>query len=103
PLGALFDDRDGWTRDMDKTQWVFTIWQPFQLGDRGAPSLWPYSPPLPGLRCGDGLCVPSSGEDQASCPADCTARCGDAVCQPADGESVTTCPGDCRAPSSPIQ
>lgn len=103
PLGALFADQTSWQQDMDKTQWVFTIWQPFVLGDQGDPSIFPYSPPFPGLACGDGLCVPSSGETHDSCAADCAVPCGDAVCQPWLGEDVHNCPCDCRVPSSPIQ
>jgi hypothetical protein len=102
PLGALFDDQ-GWTKEFDRTHWVFTIWQPFVLGDLGAPSLFPYSPPFPGLSCGDGLCTPSHGETGASCPVDCPPHCGDAECQPAESETVHNCPSDCRVPSSPIQ
>ncbi len=103
PLGELFADKTSWLQDLDRTHWVFTIWQPFVLGDRGDPSIFPYSPPFPGLACGDGLCVPSHGESFASCAADCPAACGDAVCQPAQGEDVFNCPADCRVPSSPTQ
>jgi hypothetical protein len=103
PLGAIFDDQPAFTRELDRTHWVFNIWQPFVLGDQGAPSLFPYSPPFPNISCGDGLCTPSHGEDGQTCAADCRPRCGDAVCQPEDGEDVHGCPSDCRVPSSPIQ
>jgi hypothetical protein len=101
-LGGVFADQTSWSQDLDRTHWVFTIWQPFVLGDRGAPSIFPYSPPFPGLVCGDGLCAPSHGESNATCPADCPLNCGDGVC-PDQGEDVHNCPSDCRVPSSPIQ
>jgi hypothetical protein len=102
-LGAIFDGEAGWTKDLDRTHWVFTIWQPFRMGDQGAPSLFPYSPPFPGLSCGDGLCAPSHGETSATCAADCPVHCGDAVCQPGEGEDEHVCPGDCRVASSTIK
>ena len=92
-LGQVFDD-NGWTKVLDRTHFVFSIWFPFVLGDMGEPSIWPNSPPLPELVCGDGLCVPSQGEDFESCAADCPLDCGDAVCQP--GEDTHNCPSDCR-------
>jgi hypothetical protein len=99
-LGDVFAGQ-GWTQDLDETQWVFTIWQPYVPGDQGAPSIHPYSPPFPGLSCGDGLCVPSRGESYATCPADCAPQCGNDVCDA--GETVDSCPSDCRVPSSTIQ
>src|SRR5690606_17602455 len=69
-------------RVFDRTQLVLTVWSPYVAGDRGEPAAWPNSPPLPGPTCGDGVCVPSQGEDGASCAADCPPRCGDLVCQP---------------------
>jgi hypothetical protein len=92
-LGRHFDQR-GWVKTFDRTQWVLNIWFPFVSGDRGEPSLWPHSPPLPQPYCGDGVCEVSRGERYASCPGDCPPRCGDAVCQP--GENTLNCPGDCR-------
>jgi hypothetical protein len=93
PLGHRFDDQ-GWTKSFDRTHWVLNIWFPFVLGDKGEPSLWPNSPPLPEPSCGDGVCVVSRGESHATCPGDCPPRCGDAVCQ--TGEDSHNCPGDCR-------
>src|SRR5439155_609589 len=84
PLGTLFGDQH-WTPDLDLTHWVFHIWQPYEPGDQGAPSIHPYSPPFPGLACGDGLCVPSRGENAGNCPVDCPAHCGDTTCQPNEG------------------
>jgi hypothetical protein len=103
PLGATLAGTPGWTQDLDESHWIFTIWQPYVAGDRGAPSIHPYSPPFPGLSCGDGLCVPSRGENAATCPADCPTNCGDDVCQPDQGEDVHNCPSDCRVPTSTIQ
>jgi hypothetical protein len=100
PLGDVFAN-NGWSQDIDETQWVYHIWQPYLPGDRGAPSIHPYSPPFPGLYCGDGLCVPSRGESYATCPADCAPQCGNDVCDP--GEDVHSCPSDCRVPTSTIQ
>jgi hypothetical protein len=47
PLGEGLEHL-GWTRIFDRTQWVLTIWFPFEPGDMGDPSVWPNSPPLPG-------------------------------------------------------
>jgi hypothetical protein len=99
-LGDVFASQ-GWTQDLDETAWVYTIWQPYAPGDQGAPSIHPYSPPFPGLFCGDGLCVPSRGETGATCPADCAPQCGNDVCDA--GEDVHSCPSDCRVPTSTIQ
>lgn len=92
-LGAAFDNK-GWTRVLDRTHFVFSIWFPFEPGDQGEPSLWPNSPPLPQPFCGDGVCSVSRDEAFDTCAADCTATCGDAECD--DDESTTNCPGDCR-------
>ncbi|MFO0631554.1 MAG: hypothetical protein U0168_01750 [Nannocystaceae bacterium] len=92
-LGAAFDAK-GWTRVLDRTHFVLSIWFPFVLGDQGAPSLWPNSPPLPAPFCTDGVCSVSRGENNDTCPADCTPNCGDAVCDPDEGPA--NCPGDCR-------
>ena len=45
-LGQAFDDA-GWAKLFDRTQWVLTIWFPFESGDTGEPSVWPNSPPFP--------------------------------------------------------
>jgi hypothetical protein len=45
-LGQAFDDA-GWVKLFDRTQWVLTIWFPFERGDQGEPSVWPNSPPFP--------------------------------------------------------
>lgn len=37
----------GFTKVFDLTQWVLTIWYPFEAGDTGEPSVWPQSPPFP--------------------------------------------------------
>lgn len=103
PLGHVFTGRDGWVQDLDRTHWVYNIWQPYVAGDQGAPSIHPYSPPFPALSCGDGLCVPSRGETHTSCAADCPVSCGNATCEAGLGEDVHNCPSDCRVPSSPIQ
>lgn len=92
-LGAEFDAK-GWTRVLDRTHFVLSIWFPFELGDVGEPSLWPNSPPLPEPFCTDGVCEVSRGEDNDNCPVDCTPGCGDAVCDPDEGPN--NCPGDCR-------
>jgi hypothetical protein len=92
-LGAEFDAQ-GWTRVLDRTHFVFSIWFPFEPGDQGDASLWPNSPPLPAPFCGDGVCSVSRGEANDSCAADCTPTCGDAECDP--DESTSSCPGDCR-------
>ncbi len=93
PLGDAMADL-GWQRNFDRTEWVLTVWFPFVAGDRGQPSLWPYSPPLPAPFCGDGVCEVSRGESGDTCSADCLPTCGDAVCAP--GEDTVHCPGDCR-------
>jgi hypothetical protein len=45
-LGQAFDDV-GWAKRFNRTQWVLTIWFPFERGDEGDPSVWPNSPPFP--------------------------------------------------------
>lgn len=93
PLGQLFDDQN-WNKYFDRTHWVLTVWFPFAPRDFGEAALWPYSPPLPGPYCGDGVCEASRGERYANCPGDCPAQCGDGVCEA--GENTQNCPGDCR-------
>lgn len=95
PLGAAFDDQN-WTRVLDRTHFLLSIWFPFVPGDQGEPSVWPNSPPLPEPYCSDEVCEVSRGEDHASCPQDCPPHCGDAVCQEEEGEDTKNCPGDCR-------
>jgi len=92
-FGEEFEDR-GWTKVLDRTHFVLSIWFPFVLGDQGEPSIWPNSPPLPEPYCTDGVCEVSRGENDVTCPFDCPVDCGDAVCQP--GEDTHNCPGDCR-------
>lgn len=96
PLGAIFDSLSGWTRTLDRTQWVLTVWFPFVLGDHGQPSLWPNSPPLPVPHEADGVCEVSRGETSVSAPSDCGPLCGNKVCNA--GENTLNCPGDCRNP-----
>jgi hypothetical protein len=88
----------GLDRVFDVSEFVLTIWKQYGSNDSGAPSLFPNSPPFPEPFCGDGLCVPSRGEDGASCSHDCTPLCGDGVCD-AD-EILDTCPTDCEIPVS---
>src|SRR5207302_3717284 len=92
PLGDALVSQ-GFTRNFDRTQWVFTAWLPYVAGDHGDPSLWPNSPPFDEPFCGDGVCEVSRGESHGSCAADCQTHCGDAICQ--SGETDLNCPGDC--------
>jgi hypothetical protein len=46
PLGAVIRAA-GWAKLFDRSSWVLTTWFPFAPCDRGAPPLWPNSPPLP--------------------------------------------------------
>jgi hypothetical protein len=92
PLGDLLNDLP-YEKVLDRTQFSWTIWFPFLAGDRGEPSLWPHSPPLPEPFRGDGVCQVSRGETHANTPADCGPRCGDGICQL--GETIHSCPGDC--------
>jgi hypothetical protein len=96
PLGTAFDGRPGWAKTFDRSQWVLTVWFPFELGDHGQPSLWPNSPPLPEPYPGDGVCEVSRGENHANAPGDCGPLCGNGVCDA--GEDTQSCPGDCRLP-----
>lgn len=93
PLGAAFDDQ-GWERTFDRTEWVLTLWFQFALGDRGRPSVWPNSPPLPLPYPGDGVCEFSRGERTLTAPTDCRPTCGNRVADP--GETTHDCPGDVR-------
>lgn len=83
-----------WTKTFDRTQFVFTRWYPFVVGDHGTPALWPNSPPFPEPSCGDGVCEVSRGENASLCSADCPLDCGDGLCQ--TNETTQSCPGDCR-------
>ena len=94
PLGAAFEGLPGWAKTFDRSQWVLSVWFPFEHGDHGRPSLWPNSPPLPEPYPGDGVCEVSRGENHANAPADCGALCGNGVCDA--GENTQNCPGDCR-------
>jgi len=93
PLGHFFN---GWAKTFDRTQWVLTIWFPFETGDHGAPSLWPHSPPFPQPFSGDGVCEVSRGENSVNSPTDCTPKCGNGVKNA--GETTANCPSDCRNP-----
>src|SRR5204862_5583186 len=95
PLGDSIAAMEGYSRIFDRTQFVLTVWYPFEPGDHGAPAVWPSSPPLPGPYPGDGVCEVSRGED-SNMTTDCPVHCGDAVCQASEGESTQNCPGDCR-------
>lgn len=96
PLGAIFDNQPGWTKMFDRTQWVLTVWFPFELGDQGLPALWPNSPPLPEAYPGDGVCEVSRGENNVNAPGDCGPNAGNGVCDA--GENTQNTPGDCRLP-----
>jgi hypothetical protein len=88
PLGTLLDDLN-YVKVFDRTQWSWTIWFPTLAGDRGEPSRWPNSPPLPEPHSGDGVCEVSRGETHENSPTDCGPTCGDTVCQ--SGESSQSC------------
>ncbi|HKY62810.1 MAG TPA: hypothetical protein VJR29_05255 [bacterium] len=90
-MGPLFDLLH-WPKIFDRTSWVLTVWYPFEAGDSGEAALWPNSPPFPAGFIGDGICVPSQGEDHATAPDDCLETCGDGV--PQAGEDTANCPGD---------
>ena len=92
PLGAVLE-ASGYAKVFDRTQWSWTIWFPVLAGDRGEPSRWPNSPPLPEPYSGDGVCEVSRGETHANSQTDCVTTCGDTICQP--GETTQSCPGDC--------
>jgi hypothetical protein len=99
PLGSVFADRN-WPRAFDRTHWTLTTWLPFERGDQGDPSLWPYSAfPSPERPVADGLCEPSRGENGLDNPDQCLPHCGDAVAQPEEGENTRTCPSDVRIDS----
>ncbi|HKY64369.1 MAG TPA: hypothetical protein VJR29_13225 [bacterium] len=90
-MGKLFDALQ-WPKTFDRSSWVLSIWYPFEEGDSGEAALWPYSPPFPAPFIGDGICVPSRGENHDNAPEDCTPDCGDGVAQ-AD-ETNANCPSD---------
>jgi hypothetical protein len=93
PLGEVIAT-PSWSRVFDRTHWVLSIWFPYVFADRGEPSLWPNSPPLPEPFIGDGVCVPSRGEDHQSAPQDCPLLCGNGIADP--GETNVECPSDVR-------
>lgn len=93
PLGNALQG-PGYAKVFDRTQWSWTIWFPVLAGDRGEPSRWPNSPPLPEPYSGDGVCEVSRGETHGNSPTDCGPTCGDTICQL--GETSQSCPGDCR-------
>lgn len=92
PLGDVLND-PRYVKIFDRTQWSWTIWFPTLAGDRGEPSLWPRSPPLPEPFAGDGVCEVSRGETFENASSDCAPGCGNGICQP--GEDIGRCPGDC--------
>jgi hypothetical protein len=92
-MGKVLDTL-GWPRVFDRTSWILTHWFPFAPADSGEPASWPHSPPFPEPYPGDGVCVPSRGENHATAPADCGPLCGDGVAQP--GETDLDCPSDVR-------
>jgi hypothetical protein len=99
PLGNVFVDQK-WPRVFDRTHWTLTTWLPFEAGDHGLPSLWPYSAfPSPERPVADGLCEPSRGENGVNNPDQCLPNCGDAVAQREEGEDTQTCPSDVRIDS----
>ena len=65
--------------------------------DVGAADTQSGDPDATSATCGDGEC--GEGEDDTSCPEDCTPSsvCGDSVCS--DAETPESCPEDCPAPS----
>jgi hypothetical protein len=89
----VFGDQ-GWLMGLDRTQWVFTIWLPFVLGDQGLPSVWPNSPVFSQPYSGDGVCEVSRGENSQNSGGDCLPTCWNGV-QNA-GENSVNCPGDVR-------
>jgi hypothetical protein len=95
PLSNVFADQ-GWTKIFDRTSWTLTIWYPFAMGDSGAPSVWPNSPPLPEPYVGDGVCEPSRGERYATAPQDCPPSCGNGV-DDSPFETNQNCPSDVPA------
>ena len=95
PLGDVLGAID-YVKVLDRTQWSWTIWFPVLAGDRGEPSRWPNSPPLPEPYSGDGVCEVSRGETHQNSPGDCAPLCGDTICQV--GEGTGSCPGDCPPP-----
>ena len=91
--GQTVFSAQGWSVQMDRTQWVLTHWYPFVLGDKGKPSDWPQAF-LPQPYAGDGVCECSRGENASNSAGDCLPTCGNGV---ADlGETSLNCPGDLR-------
>jgi hypothetical protein len=90
-MGRAFE-RLGWPKLFDRTSWVLTVWFPFEAADSGEAALWPNSPPFPEPYVGDGLCVPSRGENSSNSPDDCLPTCGDGITQA--GETTANCPSD---------
>ena len=74
-LGHSLADLGG-SKTFDRSQWILTVWSPFEAGDQGEPSLWPYSPPFPAPFCGDGPCEPSRSETRAAPTRAAAARRG---------------------------
>lgn len=93
PLGSVIAD-SSWTSELDLTYFVHLIGFPFVLGDRGEPTVWPNSPPLPEPHENDGSCQPARGETSETAPNDCLPTCGNAMEDP--GETPDNCPADVR-------
>ena len=48
-LGECFETESGAQKSFDRTSWVYSIWFPYDRGARSKKTLWPNSPPFPGL------------------------------------------------------
>jgi hypothetical protein len=92
-LGQSVFGSQGWTVEMDRTQWVLTHWYPFVLGDTGKASYWP-NVFFPVPYAGDGVCEASRGENALNSGGDCVPTCGNAIANL--GETSLNCPGDVR-------
>lgn len=48
-LGECFEMENRVVKSFDRTSWVYSIWFPYDQGARSKKTLWPNSPPFPGL------------------------------------------------------